>query len=173
MPLVFQYGSNCNTERLNRPERVDGAATHAVRAETVDEFDLAFDVWSRGNGCAASDLIPAPGTGRHAWGVLYRITDGGLARLREIEGPLYAERTITVRAAEGREEVAITFTVRADAARPGLWTSADYVGHIVSGLRTHNIPEEYVHHVIGTAIDTNRRATTQAEEQNRLIAALR
>jgi hypothetical protein len=30
-----------------------------------------------------------------------------------------------------------------------------------------------VHHVIDTAIDTNRRATTQAEEQNRLIAALR
>lgn len=63
MPLLFQYGSNCDTTRLNSPERLAGAAEDLGWAETIEEYDLAFDVWSGGNKCAASDLVPAPGTG--------------------------------------------------------------------------------------------------------------
>ncbi len=58
--LLFQYGSNCNAERLNNPDRLNSAATNPTRAETIEEYDLAFYVWSQGNGCAASDLVPAP-----------------------------------------------------------------------------------------------------------------
>jgi hypothetical protein len=43
--------------------------------------------------------------------------------------------------------------------RDGLWTKADYVGHIVKGLRDHGVPEDYVWYVIKTAISTNHSAT--------------
>jgi hypothetical protein len=111
MPLIFQYGSNCNTGRLNAPERLAGAAEDRGRAQTIDEFDLRFDVWSQGNGCAASDLVPARGTGQHAWGVLYEVpadrirgrrTDGQKT-LMQIEGRLYEEKPVRVRDKDGHE----------------------------------------------------------------------
>jgi hypothetical protein len=182
MPLLFQYGSNTNAERLNEPKRLGGAATDRGRAETIDEYDLAFDVWSQGNNCAASDLIPALGTGRHAWGVLYdvpadrirgRNRSDGKKTMEEIEGNLYEETTIHICDNAGVEVEATTFTVKPDAKRPGLWTSADYVRHIVCGLRAHDVPEAYVQRVIDIATETNQRATARAGEEIRQIAALR
>ncbi len=38
-------------------------------------FQLAFDVWSTGRGCAASDIVPSPGS--KVWGVVYDV--GGWA----------------------------------------------------------------------------------------------
>jgi hypothetical protein len=116
VPLVFQYGSNCLAARLNSPRRLSGAAVVQGRAQTGDEYDLAFDVWSQGNGCAASDLIPAPGTGRHAWGVLYEIPadrirgrnrPDGLKTLEEMEGVRYEPKSIHVRNDAG-EDVPVT-----------------------------------------------------------------
>ena len=66
IPLIFQYGSNCDTQRLNSPKGLGGAAICSVAAQTVREYEITFNVWSEGNGCAAGDLVPAPGTGR-AW----------------------------------------------------------------------------------------------------------
>jgi len=181
MPLVFQYGSNCNAARLNEPERLGGAAVQRGRAQTVDEYELAFDAWSQTNGCAASDLIRAPGTGRHAWGALYDIPADrlrgrrldGLKTLSGIEGSRYEEKAILVRNLQDEEVEAITFVVRPLDRAPGLWTSSVYVGHIVNGLRAHDIPEEYVFHMIDTAVEANRNALVAAEEQIRLITDLR
>ena len=191
MPLIFQYGSNCNTGRLNAPERLAGAAEDRGRAETIDEFDLRFDVWSQGNGCAASDLVPARGTGRHAWGVLYEIPadlirgERGDRRktLTKIEGSLYEEKPVRVRDKDGHEveEPVTTFVVRHTnenntERRAGLWTSADYVGHIVNGLRAHGVEEvapDYIEHVIDFAIETNAKAAEMAAEQSLLIEQLR
>jgi hypothetical protein len=63
--------------------RADSKARPRVEgcAQTIDEYEIAFDVWSCGNGCAAADLISAHGTGRRAWGVLYRTSQNGLQRL--------------------------------------------------------------------------------------------
>jgi hypothetical protein len=183
MPLIFQYGSNCNAARLNDKTRLDGAAEDRGRAQTIDEFDLRFDVWSQGNGCAASDLVPARGTGRHAWGVLYQLSDAGLEKLRKIEGKLYQEVPIRVRDMGGNEveEPVTTFVVRHTnenntERRAGLWTSADYVGHIVSGLRAHGVEEvarDYIEYVIDIAIETNAKAAEMAAEQSLLIEQLR
>jgi cation transport regulator ChaC len=170
MPLLFQYGSNTNAERL--ASRI-GDVDDRGRAETIEEYDLAFNVWSQSNGCAAGDLVPAPRTGHHAWGVLYRITEAGLIKLRKIEGKLYEEKTISVRDEAGEEVEAVTFLVIPAERRHGLWTSADYVGHIIRGLRAHDVPEEYVQRVIDIATETNQHATARAGEQIRLIAELR
>ena len=53
--LVFQYGSNCSTARLNSHDRLRGDAVALGRAD-LDGYQLAFDVWSDGNNCAASDI---------------------------------------------------------------------------------------------------------------------
>lgn len=171
MALVFQYGSNCDADRFEKRITGYGGVEDLGSAETVDEFEIAFDVWSQGNGCAASDLIPASGSGHSAWGVLYRITDAGLQRLRKIEGSRYIETRIRVCDKNGNEpeEDVVTFLVVNDARRQDLWTSHDYVNHIVSGLRAHGAPEQYVADVIATAIRTNVRATRRASAENRRI----
>jgi hypothetical protein len=181
MPLVFQYGSNCDASRLNAPERLSGRARDLGRAETADEFEIAFDVWSQGNACAASDLVAVPGTGLRVWGVLYEIpTDlirgrrnDGCRTLEQIEGRRYGERQIRVRKSCGEEVDATTFLVKPQERQTGLWTRADYVRHIVTGLRTHEVREDYVEHVIDIAIRTNHQAVAGAAEQTRLIDQLR
>ena len=180
MSLVFQYGSNCSSSRLNLPERLGGAAITRGVAQTIAEYDIAFNVWSQKNGCAASDLIPASGTGHRVWGVVYDIPVDRLRgrrtdeanTLAQIEGQRYEEKTVKVVMRENEELDAVTFVVKPNERRSGLWTSADYVGHIVKGLRAGGAPEEYVQHVIEVAIETNHCASACSDEQVDLIAAL-
>jgi hypothetical protein len=47
MPLVFQYGSNADTTEINSANRLAGRAVDRGRAQTVDEFEIAF----RGGTC--------------------------------------------------------------------------------------------------------------------------
>src|SRR5467141_2031699 len=137
MALVFQYGSNCTTGRLNGPKRLNGSAKDLGRAKTAEDFDIAFDVVSKKNGCAASDLIQTPG--RKAWGVLYRLSKKNLEELREIEGPRYEERPIQVIDEKGKKRKAKTFVVREKDHCEGLATSAAYVSWIIYGLRDHGV----------------------------------
>jgi hypothetical protein len=178
--LLFQYGSNCDEERLNNTERLDGAARNPLLAETLEEYDLAFDVWSNKNNCAACDLVPAPGTGHRALGVLYQVpTDrirgsraDGRKTMAGIEGPSYEEQVVKVRTADGHIHEAVTFLVRADARRTGLATNCDYVSHIIKGLRAHQAPPAYVKQVIETAIRTNEHAESPSDDENSRIKLL-
>jgi cation transport regulator ChaC len=178
MGLVFQYGSNATSARLNSPSRLDGVVRDLGRAQTIDEFDIRFDVYSQTNGCAASDLVRTPG--RRAWGVLYEIPDefmrgtrtDGRRTLARIEGSRYEEIQIRVRDAQGRERDAVTFVVKQAERREGLATSAAYVSWIVYGLRDHGVPEDYLAHVIEVALAANERAAQDAAEQTRLIRTL-
>jgi hypothetical protein len=71
MTLVFQYGSNCSDAEINSEKRLCGDAAFVGIAETVEEFELAFDVQSKGRGCAAADIVRTPGS--KVWGVLYEV----------------------------------------------------------------------------------------------------
>ena len=44
MALVFQYGSNCSESEINGRDRLRGDAKFADIAETVEDFELAFNV---------------------------------------------------------------------------------------------------------------------------------
>ena len=178
MSLVFQYGSNATRGRLNSPSRLAGDAHDLGRAETVDDFDIAFDVYSKTNGCAASDLVSSPG--RRAWGVLYEVADelvrgrraGGRKTLKAIEGDKYEEKPIRVRDASGVEREATTFRVKATERTNGLATSAAYVSWILYGLREHGVPEDYIAHVQEVALAANAGLGDAAAEQSRLIGTL-
>lgn len=155
MALIFQYGSNCTAGRLNGPKRLNGAARDLGRAQTLEDFDIAFDVASKSNGCAASDLVRAPG--QKAWGVLYELSAEALEKLRRVEGNRYEEKPVRVIDENGAEREAITFVVREGDRREGLATSAAYVSWIVYGLRDHGVAEDWIDHVIEVAIQTNTR----------------
>ena len=109
--LVFQYGSNCSERQLNSPNRLCGDARFVTIAETVGKYQLAFDVWSTGRGCAASDIVASP-KGK-VWGVVYDVPDFLISRdtarerkrksldAIEGEGTNYARHPITVKTATG------------------------------------------------------------------------
>ena len=67
--------------------------------------------------------------------------------------------------AEGTQTVT-TLLVKSDRRCEGLWTKAAYVGHIVKGLPQHEVPEEYVQHVIDAAVATNRHMDGGADEES-------
>jgi hypothetical protein len=160
MAVVFQYGSNCSTARLNGPDRLDGAAIPIGIAETVEEYRLDFDVWSDKNGCAASDIVKTPG--KKAWGVLFDVPDARISRettpkdkksFDAIEGDRYRRHWIQVRRPNGSIITALTYVVK----RPerGLQTNVDYVRYIVLGLREHGVSEDYIREVKDIAAGNN------------------
>ena len=137
----------------------------------MDDFDISFDVYSRSNRCAASDLVQV--AGRKAWGVIYEIPSGfvfdrrkdRLKTLAQIEGPRYEPREIKVVTSKGELMTAWTFLVKNDERRAGLATSAAYVSWIVYGLRQSGVPEDYISHVIEIAKQTNQRANPVGADQ--------
>jgi len=160
MPIIFQYGSNCDESRLNDESRLAGRATDLGSAQTVAKFELAFNKRRQGDGSAAADLIKRRSGGRRIWGVLYEVSQSDLQKLADqIEGPSYRAQNIRVEDAKGVLKTAKTFRVRREKRQEGLWTSADYVKHIVKGLRAHDIPEDHVWYVIARAELANQAAT--------------
>jgi hypothetical protein len=99
MALIFQYGSNCLESQINSESRLRGAARFISIAETVDDYELTFDVWSVRRGCAAADMRPKHGS--TVWGVLYEVDDCLLDRDTALEGRNYQRHTIRVRRLDG------------------------------------------------------------------------
>jgi hypothetical protein len=161
MALVFQYGSNTRSERLNADDRLRGDARPVGIACTKDRFELDFNVWSHGNQCAAADLVP--GVGRSIWGVLYEIPDYLIrretARNRksldaiEGEGTNYKRIEIDLTNSDGESIQVMTYVVINKVS--GRKTSLEYASHIVIGLREHNVPSEYIDYVKARIVANN------------------
>jgi hypothetical protein len=163
MALVFQYGSNCAESQINSEDRLCGDARFIGLVQTVEDFELAFDVWSKNRNCAASDIVPHPGS--KVWGALYEIPDylierpsaraRGRKSLDEIEGEgtNYCRQTIAVCGAD--QKILNVLTYRVKSPKAGLKTSLEYAGHIVNGLRERGAGEEYIAHVKRLAIANN------------------
>ena len=169
--LVFQYGSNCLDSEINSKCRLCGDAEFVDTAETVEDFELAFDVQSTKRGCAASDIVRK--AGGKVWGVLYEVPnyliDRKTAKARrrksfdviEGEGTNYKQETIKVRRPDGKIVSALTYTVKCPKA--GLKTNVDYVRHIVCGLREHNVANKYIARVKGIAAANNPDIAAEVE----------
>jgi gamma-glutamylcyclotransferase len=172
MTLIFQYGSNCSESEMNSEARLCGDAKFVGIAETVEDYELAFDVQSTGRGCAASDIVRK--AGGKVWGVLYEVPDYLIhretAKVRnrksfdqiEGEGTNYKRETIQVRRQNGDIANAQTYTVKNP--KPELKTNTDYVGHIVRGLRDHKVPDEYIAKVKAIAVANNADTAKEIQE---------
>lgn len=170
MALVFQFGSNTSSHRLNGPDRLEGTAISLGLARTVAPHDLAFTAWSEGMQCAVADL--RPGRGRTIYGVLWDIPDQRVFRDRaegrtlddvEHEGETYTRTTMPVCLdATGEAWDAWTYVVREP--RLGLPTAARYVHHIFVGLREHLAPAEYIAYVKERVRASNPALATVIED---------
>lgn len=161
--LIFQYGSNCLESQINGEDRLCGDAKFAGIAQTVEDYQLAFDVLSKNRGCAASDIVRCPGS--KVWGVLYEVPEFLVMRKTakernrksldqiEGEGTNYERRSIDVKCPNGDVHTAITYTVITP--RKDVRTNLEYVRHIVNGLREHGIPEDYIANVKAIACANN------------------
>ncbi len=160
MALIFQYGSNCSSQRINSSDRLRGDAVAVGWAETEDNYELQFDVWSNRNECAASDIVR--GGDAPVQGVLYEVPDNLISRATTpigrqsfdaIEGNAYERRLIRLRKRNGTIVEAETYVVRTPAR--DLLTSIDYVRHIVSGLRENGADDAYILRVKNAAAANN------------------
>jgi hypothetical protein len=176
--LVFQYGSNCSESEMNSEDRLRGDAAFLDIAETVEDFELAFDVTSKGRRCAASDIVrKAGGT---VWGVVYQVPSylmdrdtaeaAGRKSFDAIEGKQYKRETIPVRRTNGEIVRALTYTVKAP--ERDVRTSLEYVGHIVRGLRDHKIPDDYIAKVKEIASANNPDDVIQSHERREFGGAI-
>jgi hypothetical protein len=172
MTLVFQYGSNCSDAEINSEKRLCGDAAFVAIAETVEEFELTFDVQSKGRQCAAADIVRTPGS--KVWGVLYEVpqdlirreTAEALGRKSldaiEAEGKNYKRVPITLRRSDGQIVEAVTYIVRNPA--HGLKTSIDYVRLIVHGLQDRGVPIVYIDRVKAIAMANNPVIAREVEK---------
>lgn len=172
MAIVFQYGSNCSESEINSDRRLRGDAKFLGIAQTVEDFALAFDVWSKNRQCAASDIVRTPGS--KVWGVLYEVPDylidretanaRGRKSFDEIEGEgaNYKREMIDVRRPDGEVINVLTYTVRSP--RSGLKTSKEYVGFIVSGLRERGVSKDYIAQVKAIAVANNPQISAAVEK---------
>ena len=110
---------------------------------------------------STANIVKAPG--RKVWGVLYEIPNDfirgprndGRKTLKQIEGKRYCEITLRVRRLDGEKRDAATFVVREKFQEEGLKTSAEYVSHIVQGLREQGVSNEYIREVKRISAENN------------------
>lgn len=164
MALVFQYGSNMCSARLNSPDRLAGDAKVICIAQSVDLFEFAFTVFSKTNNCAAADIASSE-SGQCIFGVLYEIPDFLISRESaktlnrrsmdaiEGEGTNYIRQAIQLQKVDGSKVEALTYVVKDR--KSDIKTSRKYVQHILEGMKEHNIPEEYRRYVVSQVIANN------------------
>ncbi len=156
---------------MNSQERLCGDARFVEIAETVDDYELAFDVWATKRNCAAANIVRKPGV--KVWGVLYEVPDSLISRETakalgrrsldaiEGEGTNYKCGTIDVRRPDGRIVRALTYT--ANSPKAGLRTSLEYVGFIVEGLRKRGVDENYIARVKDIAAANNSAISNEVQ----------
>jgi hypothetical protein len=162
--LVFQYGSNMSSKRLNGPDRLAGGARRVGIAKTYDPHRLCFPVWSRPNGAAAASISPDP-EGLPIFGVLYEIPSSLVYRREakaykrrsldaiEAEGKNYTRKEIDLIHSDGTAISAITYVAKK--AGPDLKTSHEYVSHILTGLVENDMPQAYRAYVVSCIVKSN------------------
>jgi gamma-glutamylcyclotransferase (GGCT)/AIG2-like uncharacterized protein YtfP len=161
MPLVFQYGSNLSSRRLNGADRLRGGARVVATARTLQSFRLDFTVWSPHNHCAAADLV-VDEAGRSIHGVVYEIPERliygyhehmTLDRI-ELEGHSYRRESVAVWI-DGTDELIHAWTYRVKQPQWNLLTQIAYVQHLFLGLKEHAFPDEYRAYVVDRVLRNN------------------
>lgn len=176
MTIVFQYGSNMCSARLNSVDRLAGDAKVIGVAKTVDLFEFGFTVWSKTNACAAADIAPSA-LGQQIFGVLYEVPDFLMSRdsakenhrrsmdAIEGEGVNYVRQVVKLESLDGSRVDALTYVVKDRNFH--IKTSMHYVQHIFDGLKENTIPENYRRYVVSQVIANNSDLAQEIEAAHR------
>ena len=160
--LLFQYGSNMDSKRLNSAKRLDGEAEVFGKAK-LEGHELLFDLWSVKNHSAAADIKEE--TGNHVWGVLYRVPcelviaeQGRGSKMDCIEGAKsdgtgnYTRVQVKFVKGDGTSEEAYTYvgtkTERGKFPKcSDRKVSGGYLDHILRGAYEHSLPKGYIQEI--------------------------
>ncbi|MDQ2069550.1 gamma-glutamylcyclotransferase family protein [Natronospira bacteriovora] len=171
--LIFQYGSNLSSQRLNSEARLRGNARVVGVARTRSPYRFCFPVWGGINGCAAAGILPGgPGP---AWGVIYEVPEERVYRHAdapfptldtiEDEGKDYDRGPIDVCFRDGRRPDETVHTYHPRQPRSGLQTEWHYVQHILSGAAEHDLPGSYQQYLRDCVMDNNPSLANTLEQQ--------
>lgn len=156
--FLFQYGSNMSPARLNSPERLNGQAK-AVWAARLDGWGIRFDLYSKTNDSAVTDIVPAPG--EHVLGVLFELPERALAIMDRIEGVKvdgtgnYQRTNVEVSVVPSGQTVTAVTYLGMEAGRARFRNgSADlqivkptYFEYLLAGARQFNFATDYVRYL--------------------------
>jgi len=160
--IIFQYGSNTDTRRLNANDRLNTQARSMGLASTIDPYIFKLGVPSDRHGCTAT--IERGGEDC-VWGVLYKVPEYLVERDTqtpqrwksldqiEAEGRNTRRVIIRVRRVDGEELSAISYVGMRT--QEGLITTAQYGTFILQGLKSHGAPVEYIEKVREVIIGNN------------------
>lgn len=154
MPLIFQYGSNLDIERLNSHSRLQGQAKAVGTAQTRECYDWEFNIATQ-TGSAVS-IADSSASGRQIWGALYEIPEDRIFRhlgkgnhptldAIEGEGGNYRRGPIALLKADGSPILETVLTYYGHQIKGTLRAYEDYAQHILLGAAAHQLPQEYQH----------------------------
>ena len=142
MPLYFAFGSNLDPAQLADREVEFQRPRHAI----LHDWKLVFNKVATLNavpGEGRANIVPA--RRRIVEGVVFDVTDDGLANLDWYEGAAsghYKRTTIQVELPDTGAAEAETYIAKR--IRPGLKPSPWYVRRIVTGARYFHLSEAYI-----------------------------
>jgi hypothetical protein len=158
--LLFQYGSNMSSRRLNEPSRLNGAAI-SVGSVVLEGWGVRFDLYSERNGCGVADIVPSQD--ETVYGVLFEVPrelviapDGGRSRMDEIEGARagasgnYARHLVYVLKGDRNFQAYTYIGTEAGRERFSRMTpearrvSKEYFEHLLVGAKEFGLPDPYV-----------------------------
>lgn len=134
---------------------------HYIGVASLADHRLAFTRRSVKTGTGVADIAEAPG--ETVWGVLYKISDDGLALLDRKEGRGWAYKRVTARVrleADGSEFTAVTYTVIAKEPTQ-VPPSGQYLSRIVAAARERGLPGPYVQGLEAVSPDDDRAQRPQ------------
>lgn len=148
----FAYGSNMSRARLQA--RVPAAG--ALGVSELRDWRLSFDKHGRDQHAKAN--IRSSG-GDCVWGVLYRLHRDHRAPLDRAEGlgVEYGLRRVAVRHPHLGQLDAYTYT--ALRLHPGLPMQDWYLGHLLTGIEEHGLPQHWQQHILMLAAAQPETAT--------------
>ena len=147
----FAYGSNLDIERK---EARTGTIRKAIRSR-LPNYRFAFNKRAQGAGVYANIL---PCFGAEVWGVTYLCDEKAIGELDRYEGVAlghYVHVSVSViTEAEGKIEALTYVAGKQFVCEEGI-PSQDYLKHILSGARTHQLPDRYIKEIISLSQQKN------------------
>lgn len=159
MVTIWQYGSNMNEARLNKPKRLDGSATFSGLAIKFG-YEIAFTHTNK-DGVGVSDIVKSKDS--YVIGCLFKIPKTKLPKLDSIEGvssgayrridDFVVNELDSSLNIKPRKIQVLTYIVVNKEVNPK--TNSKYANHILQGIKDHNIGLKYFNKVKKIILENN------------------
>jgi gamma-glutamylcyclotransferase len=146
---ILHMSSNLD---IDQKERRTGKVREGHRA-CLTGYRIVFNkLGSDGTGKANI----CPDESRVVWGVAYRCSQNALRKMDDYEGvPAghYLRRDVQVHCDSGEILATVTYVAGEGYVRSSLAPAPDYLDRIITGARSHGLPEDYIQEIQRTAED--------------------